>query len=142
MRIGTFGHRAFVGASALTLAFSIGAAALAMKPLNQEKHINDSLISAGIGELIRRNCSSISPRYFVFYRKSKELERYALNLGYSKTEIRAFLDNKAEQDRVRKAAKDYLAANGVVKGDEATYCALGLAEIENGSLTGQLLRAH
>ena len=119
-----------------------GSAALAATPLNEEKHINMSLTAAAIGDLIRRNCSSISPRYFVVFRKTKALERYALDLGYTKAEIRAFLDNQTERNRVRTAAEKYLSDHGVVKGEESTYCSAGRAEIANKTLTGQLLRSR
>jgi len=125
---------------ASVLATGIGAApASEMTPLREEEHINNSLIAAGIGEMIRRNCGSISPRWFVVYRKTKALEKYALNLGYSEAEIEAFLEDENERDRVRKAVNDYLVANGVRKGEEATYCALGRKEIAARTLTGQLL---
>ena len=131
--------KSLILAAALLLPASYAAA---LTPLNEEQHINHSLISAGVGDLIRRNCSSISARIFVVFRKTNDLERYALDLGYTKAEISAFLDSKVEQARVRKATNDYLASNGVVKGSEATYCALGRAEIAKKSLTGQLLRSR
>ena len=115
------------------------AAAQARPPLNEEPHINHSLIAAAIGELIRRNCSSISPRYLVVFSKIRALETYARKKGYTEEEVEAFLDDKDEQKRVRRAAMAYLKQQGVVKDDEASYCAAGRAEIEKGTLTGELL---
>ena len=129
--------------AAAVFAVSVSASsALAVSPLNEEKHINGSLIAAAIGELIRRNCSTISPRYFVVFRKVKALERYAKSLGYTDAQIDAFLDDPDEKKRVRTAAETYLEKQGVVKGDEATYCAAGRKEIAERSLTGQLLRSR
>jgi hypothetical protein len=135
-------YLALTGLLALAGLLALGTGAQAQTPLNEETHINNSLISAGVGNEIRQNCGSISARYFTVYRKTRNLEKYALSLGFSSAEIDAFLKSKTEQARVRKAVYVYLAANGVVKGDEAGYCALGKTEIANGSLTGQLLWAR
>lgn len=124
----------------LTASLAAGAVAAQNRlPLNEEPHINDSLISAAIGELIRRNCSSISPRYLVVFSKIRALESYARDKGYTEEEVEAFLDDKDEQKRVRRAAMSYLREQGVVKGDEASYCAAGRAEIDKGTLTGEML---
>jgi len=129
-------------ALAACLATSLAASAVAAQtppPLNQEQHINDSLIAAAIGELIMRRCDSISPRYLVVYTKVKALEKYARDLGYTEEEVEVFLDDKDEKRRVRRAALDYLAEQGAVKGDDESYCVVGRSEIEKGTLTGQML---
>lgn len=129
--------------AALAVILSVMASsATALPALNQDAHINASLIAAAIGDQIRKKCSTISPRYFVVISSAKKLERYAVGLGYSEKQIDAFLDNKAEKKRIRKAAQTYLDDHGVVKGNEASYCSLGKTEIANGTLTGKLLRAR
>ncbi len=112
-----------------------------LPPINEERYINQLLLSAAIGEAIRRNCGTISARLFLAFRKALALERYALDLGYSKGEIKAFISSKAEKQRMKDEVIVYLTANGVVEGQENTFCALGRAEIANKSLTGQLLRS-
>ncbi len=129
-------------AIAAILGASLAAGAVAAQnppPLNAEKHINDSLIAAAIGEMIIRNCETISPRYLVVYSKVKALENYARKLGYTEPEVEAFLENKDEQKRVRIAARDYLAERGALKGDRDSYCIAGRAEIETGTLTGEMI---
>ena len=133
--------RGAVLATVLAVAMA-GSTASARPALNEEQHINDSLVSAAVGELIRRKCSTISVNYFVALGKAHALKRYALGLGYSRPEIEAFLEDKDEQKRVRRSANSYLKTNGVVKGNEATYCTLGRTEIANRSLTGQLIWAR
>jgi len=125
----------------LTLSVCVSSAA-ALPALNEEEHINASLISAAIGDQIRKNCSTISPRYFTVFRSANNLEKYALDLGYSTVQIDAFMDNKKEKSRIKNAAQTYLDEHDVKKGDEASYCALGLSEIANKTLTGKLLRAR
>ena len=115
------------------------ATAQSLPPLSEETYVNQSLLSAAIGEAIRRNCSTISARLFLAFSKAMALERYALNLGYSKAEIKAFISSKTEKQRMTDEVIAYLMANGVVEGQESTFCALGRAEIAKKSLTGQLL---
>jgi len=118
---------------------ALAAVAQAMTPLNQENHINDTLISAGIADQIRKNCASVNARMLRVLRRTKQLEQYARDAGYTEPAVRAFLNSKVEQQRVQAAVDSYLAENGVVRGNEATYCSLGRAEIANDSLIGQLL---
>lgn len=128
---------------AVVIALTMGSASAQARPaLNEEPHINDSLVSAAIGELIRRKCSTISVNYFTALSKAHALKRYALSKGYTRPEIEAFLENEDEQKRVRRSANSYLRKNGVVKGQEATYCTLGKTEIAKGTLTGKLIWAR
>ena len=133
----------FIGAgTAFVLAASaLTATAQDLLPLNKEKQINSSLLSAAIGAIIQDKCTTISPRLLLAIWKAKSLQRYALNIGYTQEEIEAFVNSKVEKRRMRRAANSYLRANGVVKNEEATYCAAGRAEIAAGSLTGKLLRS-
>jgi hypothetical protein len=116
------------------------ASAEAAVPLNQEPHINQSLVAVAVGNAIRKTCPSISARMLVALSKGRELQAYAYDKGYSKDEVDAFLEDKAEKARVKALAADYMAANGVIKGDVDSYCALGKAEIRKDSLIGQLLK--
>ncbi len=136
-------RRATVFRSALAgLAFSIAglpAAAQGLPPLSQDGFVNDSLRAAAIGDTIRRNCPSISARFFVALRKLRELERYARARGYSDEQIRAFIRSPEDRARLEREARDYMLKNGVVEGVKETYCALGRAEIASKSLIGQLI---
>lgn len=123
--------------------FAVGsttAIAQAAVPLNEEPHINTSLVAVAVGNAIRKTCPSISARMLVALSKGRELQNYALEKGYSKDEMDAFLDDKTEKARVKGLAADYMAANGVIEGDVESYCTLGRAEIAKDSLIGSLLR--
>lgn len=113
-----------------------------LPPINENPHIIQSLLSAAIGDEIRKNCPTISARMFRAYTAAKDLERYALEQGYSEGEIEAFLDSKAERKAMRARRDAYLAKNGVTEGEPDSYCALGKKEIADGSLTGWLLREN
>lgn len=128
-------------ALALTLTATAGAAQ-ALPPLGDDPRVRNEFLSAAVGDEIRKNCPTISARFFRVIGRAKELEDYALSKGYSEDDIAAMRkdpENKAELKRLRDA---YLAQNGVVPGDADSYCRLGLAEIEKNSLTGWLLRAN
>ena len=118
------------------------AAAHAQTPLPQEKHINMSLMAGVIGDEIRKNCPSISPRYLVVWQKLEALKTYAIKKGYKRDEVKKFLKDPVQKARVKKLAADYMAAHGVKPGDPESYCKLGEEEIARKSLIGQMLRAR
>ena len=127
-------------AIALTAA-SLAAPALALEPLANERYINDRLIAARIADRIRRECPSIDGRIVYAYQQARALQKYALSKGYTKKQVDEFLDSKTEKKRIYAVAEDYMARNGVVKGDAESYCRLGHAEIKGRTVTGSLLAA-
>ena len=135
------GMKTTLGAMLIAAAGTAGAGQAELPPINQNDHIVRSLLSAAVGDEIRKNCPTIGARIFRALSEAKKLERYALDQGYDEDEIEAYLDSKDEQKAMRALRDTYLANNGVKEGDADSYCALGRKEIERGSLTGKLLRA-
>lgn len=133
-----FTVKAILSAAALALSAQVASAQVA---LSKEPHINEQLMAAAVGDVIRNTCPTISARMVTVYFKVKELEKYARNAGYEEAEVKAFLKDKSEKARIKDMAAEYMAANGVVEGDVASYCALGEAEIRNDSLIGSLLKS-
>ena len=125
----------------LAAAAALAVPAAALEPLSQERYINDRLIAARIADRIRRECPSIGARMIYAYSQARALERYALDKGYSREQVDAFLDSKDERKRIYAVADDYMARNGVKKGDPESYCRLGRQEIANRTVTGSLLVA-
>lgn len=121
------------------LVAALAAPALAIEPLNEEAHINESLIAAQAGDILRETCPTISARMVVVLTKARALEQYARDKGYTEPEVKKFLKNRDEKARVRAAAEAYLAAAGAVPGDVDSYCRVGRAEIEKDTLLGQLI---
>lgn len=113
--------------------------AAALEPLSADKYINDRLIAARVADLVRRNCPTVQGRIIYAYSQARQLERYALEKGYSRAQIDAFLDSKADRRRIYAVADNYMARRGVTAGDAGSYCALGHAEIERRSIIGSLL---
>ena len=131
--------------AALTAAMmALGASATpaaALEPLSQERYINDRLIAARVADRIRRECPTLDARMLYAFTQARALERYALDKGYTRQQVDAFLDDKAERQRIYAVAEDYMARNGVRKGDPESYCRLGRQEIANGTVAGSLLVA-
>ncbi len=125
----------------LVLVSALATPTFAQTPLNQEAHINDSLIAAQVGDSIRKTCPSISAKMFTVLSKLNDLEDYARDKGYTEAEVKAFLKDKTEKTRIKASAKAYLAEAGAVEGDAESYCTVGRAEIEKGTLAGSLLRS-
>jgi hypothetical protein len=125
---------------ALTLGILFAAVkAQALPALSENGYINDRLVAAQIGDIIRKTCPDIGARMIHALNEARKLKNYALDQGYTEDQIEDFISSKAEKARVRAIADAYMAENGVVKGDVETYCALGRAEIERRSITGSLI---
>ncbi|MDO5613196.1 MAG: DUF5333 domain-containing protein [Paracoccus sp. (in: a-proteobacteria)] len=124
--------------AALTAA-TLATPAAALEPLSQERYINDRLVAARVADLIRRGCPSIDGRLVYAWSQARALKRYAERKGYSAAEIDAFLDSRADKDRIYATADTYLRQNNAT--DEAGLCRLGREEIGRRSVTGSLLVA-
>jgi hypothetical protein len=125
----------------LTLfALAFSGVADARPALRDNDPINDQLFIAAVGDQIRKNCPSISARMGVVYSKGRALYNYALDQGYTKAEISDYLESKEDNRRMKERAEAYLSARGVKKGDAASYCRAGEAEIAANSPIGELLR--
>lgn len=126
---------------ALGCVAALAVPAAALEPLSSEKYINDRLIAARIADRIRRECPSIDGRLVYAYQQARALQRYALDKGYTKAQVEGFLDSKSDKQRIYAVAEDYMARNGVVKGNAESFCQLGRQEIANRTVTGSLLVA-
>ena len=125
-----------------TLTLALGAPAAALPPLSQEAHVNDSLIQARVADVLRRGCPSLDARMIRAFNEARKLKRYALDQGYSETQIDAFLDNREERQRIYREADRYMVENGVVNGQPETFCQLGRQEIARKTIAGSLLVAR
>lgn len=126
----------------LALFMAIPFAAKALPPLEQNERVRNEFFAAAVGNEIRKNCSSISARIFYVMRRVRELENYAKSLGYTDADIDALEDDDAAKARLRAMRDRYLQQNGVVAGDEESYCRLGRQEISRRSLIGVLIREN
>ncbi|PYE84146.1 DUF5333 domain-containing protein [Pseudoroseicyclus aestuarii] len=125
----------------LIFGFAIVAGATAALPaLRENDRIREGLIDAAIAYEIGDNCGTLSARLFDGLFFLNGLRNHALDLGYSRAQVDAFIDNDAEKDRLEELARQRFTRLGGTEGDEASYCAVGRAEIARGSQIGRLLR--
>ena len=124
---------------AAALALGTNAVAQPAVPLADEPHINEQLIAAQAGDILRKTCPTVSARMFVVWEKASALEDYARAAGYTEEEVTIFLKDMTQKTRVRTAAMEYLTAAGVVEGDVESYCQAGRDEIAKQTLVGSIL---
>lgn len=125
----------------LVLALATPALADTRTPLPDEQHINEQLIAAQAGEILRNTCPTIVARMFVVWEKAFMLRQYAIDKGYTEPEVKAFLKDPGQKERVKAAAEAILVSSGAKPGDIPSYCAAGKAEIAKGTLLGQIIRS-
>jgi len=127
--------------SALALAaLLLAAPAFALEPINKEAHINNTLLQGFIGDAIADNCPSLEPRKLRALGELNKLRVYALDKGYSASEVRAFVTSDVEKARGKAEAAEWLRAKGAEPGKPDEYCRIGREEIAKDSLIGYLLR--
>ena len=114
---------------------------MAAEGLDQEVEINEGLIAISMADTIRTFCPEISARFIEAFIFLKSLESKALALGYDGSEIKAFVNDADEKDRVLGLAQARLITIGALPDQPSTYCTVGLAEIQTGSAIGKLLKA-
>lgn len=126
---------------ALALGLTLVATPLAAKPpLSEVPRITEGLINTGIAYEISEVCDTIRARTLRGLGFLLSLERHALEIGYSRDEVDAYIDDKQEADRLEAIARARLADMGAVDGEPETYCDVGRREIVAGSQIGRLLR--
>ncbi|KAF0674863.1 DUF5333 domain-containing protein [Profundibacterium mesophilum] len=119
---------------------ALAAPAFAKPPLHQNETVRSGFYAIGLADEVRKNCPSISPRMIRAWTYLKSLEGYARDAGYSRDEISALTDNKAEKEKLRAVIRDDLRGRGAVPGKPEGYCAVGREEIAADSAAGRLLK--
>ena len=118
----------------------LAGATSARAELRAVSHVSEGIITAAIAYEIGDKCGPVDTRLLRGLSFLNSLKSHAASLGYSDAEIDAYIDDKAEQDRLEAVARDRLRAMGAVEGESESYCTVGRAEIAAGSPIGQLLR--
>ena len=124
---------------ALAAFCATGVSASALEPLNQNRYVTDRLVAARVADRIRKTCPEIGARIFRAFQEAYALRDWAVDQGYSKTEIDRFLKDKEEKRAIYDRAEEYLAARGAEKDNVEGFCALGFREIQAKSIIGSLL---
>lgn len=126
---------------ALTLSAGLANAAVALPPLRDVPEIDDNMLWVALAIEISERCDSIAPRTLKGLNFLWQLKSRASDLGYSDDDIRTYVENDAEKDRIRERGEAYVRARGLDPENDADLCTLGREEIEKGSQVGAFLRA-
>ncbi|MWB78879.1 hypothetical protein GLS40_12635 [Pseudooceanicola sp. 216_PA32_1] len=125
----------------LALATMIAVPAAAKVPLREVSEIDDNMLWVALAIEISDRCDAISPRTLKGLSYLFGLKNRAESLGYTRAEIKAYVDSDAEKARMRQRGEAYVRARGLNPDSDADLCTLGLQEIEKGSQVGAFLRA-
>jgi len=131
-------------AVALCLALPAAAQSLTQAQINQtlreHPQISQGLFIVALATAIRDICPSIDGRFFRGLSFLNSLQDQAVTLGFTRPQIRAFVEDQAEVARMYDRVRAYAAERGAREDQPETVCALGRAEIAAGSAAGRLLR--
>jgi len=139
MRMTRRGHKAMM-AGLVALLLAAPAVAAGKPPLRDVPQIDDRMLWVAIAIEIGDRCATIAPRTARGLNYLWSLRNEARRMGYTDAEIRAYVDSKAEKDRMRGRGEAYVRAHGLNPENDADLCKLGQAEIAKGSQIGAFLR--
>lgn len=129
-------------ASAALIAFFAATPLAALQPLHENPTVINGFYAIGLADEVRKNCTSISPRFVRAYNYLRSLEKYARDAGYSDAQIEQLVDNKSEKRKLRSVIQADLAKRGASPESPEGYCTVGLEEIAKDTAAGRLLRAN
>ena len=127
-----------MSAAALTAAPS---AALAKPPLRSVTEIEEPLFAVAVAKEVGDHCDGLAARFWKGVGELRRLRARANELGYSDSEIRAYIGSDREKARMRAKGEALFASRGVSYDKPETFRAFGRAEIKKNSAIGVLLRA-
>ena len=116
------------------------AKSMAKQGLPAERHITEGLIAISMADTVRNECVTISAQWIPAMLYLNSLKQHAIELGYTASEIKAFIKDENEKERLLEVARTRFEKLGAITGVPASYCGIGMAEIETGSTIGKLLR--
>lgn len=128
-----------VSAIALACVITVSAAS-AQTALKDVAYVRDGIVHVGMAYELSERCDGLRARLFRGLGFLQSLKRHASDLGYSDEEIDDYVNDRDEKKRLEAIARTQLIALGVVEGEEASYCAVGRAQIAANTRVGWLLR--
>ncbi|SLN15293.1 hypothetical protein ROG8370_00403 [Roseovarius gaetbuli] len=127
--------------SALAGTTSVAMASSGKPPLREVSQIDDAMLWVALAIEISDKCPEIDPRTLKGLSVLYDLRGQARDLGYSDTEIRAYVRSRDEKARMRARGEKYVKSKGLNPSDPAALCTLGHGEIARSSRIGVLLKA-
>lgn len=129
-----------VMACAVALVMTLPAMAAGKPNLRDLPEIDDRMLWVAMAIEISDRCPTIEPRTLRGLNYLWSIRNQAQALGYSTSEIKAYVDSDAEKARMRARGEAYVRAQGLNPDNNADLCKLGQAEIAKGSQIGAFLR--
>ena len=127
--------------TATGLMTSLGAArADQWQVLRDDPRIHNGLTIIAVGRHIHNVCPDINARLMRALTYAEGLVNHAQELGFTRSEVNAYIDDRAEQDRYRAIARRYFEQQDGDMDDVDSVCQVGRDEITAGSAIGRLLR--
>ena len=126
--------------SIVVAAVGFAGAVSAQSALKDVQRIRDGIIHVGMAYEISERCDSLRPRTFRGISFLNSLKNHANELGFSDAEVDAYVNDDAEKDRLEGIARQQLANLGAEAGNDASYCAVGRAQMDANTRVGWLLR--
>ncbi len=108
--------------------------------LRDDPQIHEGLTVIAVGRQMQARCDTISPRLVRALAYAENLGDRALELGLTRREVYAFIDDRGEQARYDAVMQAWFAERGASHEDAEAVCRLGRDEITAGSQIGRLLR--
>ena len=117
-----------------------GGHAVAQQNLRDVAEVTEGLIAVGIAYEISEVCGSLEARLLRGVTYLNQLRGRARELGFSRSEIDAYIKNDAEKKHLEGIARQRLGALGATPGDAQSHCIVGRREIAQGSTIGYFLK--
>lgn len=125
----------------LGLSTSVGAVrADQWQPLRDDPRITSGLTVIAVGRRIHDLCPDISARMLRSIAFAEGLVSHARTLGFARSEVNDYIEDRDEQDRYRDIARTYFAQRNASWSDAESLCRVGRDEIAAASAIGRLLR--
>ena len=124
---------------ALTVSLAAGTAQAQSYP-GDVTEVTEGLIAVGMAVELSDKCDGVSARRLRGINLLFGLKNTLQSAGFSDAQIDAYIDDRAEKDRLEGIARGRLADLGVNTSDPASYCAVARAQMAQGTQVGQLLR--
>ena len=128
--------------SVLALLIALPTSSWAKPHLREVSEIDNSLYWIALASEISKKCDTLGARRLKGLNELWRLKGLANDMGYSDTEIRAYVESDVEKARMRKKGEGYLVALGANYDKPETFCAVGRAEIKKNSAIGVYLKAN
>lgn len=119
--------------------FASASTAFAKPSLWSYNKISRGLFTLAVADEIGKRCSRIYSRKFRGLIFAQSLFFYAKEKDYSYSEVKAFIDDDKEKEKLRKRVILYFKSEGVDVKVNSTFCPLGYREIKKKSQIGVLL---